>query len=111
MAVGFYCCRLIKHGVAAAFGVRLRASSGEKGKEITEWDDKRGRGEARKEKHEKQKRNAMDMSLDKLQSLATAHSFHASFICIAVCPQSYHFQSLILTGTVNLAVIPSNRVK
>lgn len=97
--------------VAAAFGVRLWTSSGEKGKEIREWDGKRGGGEARKEKHEKQKRNAMDMSCDKLQSLATAHSFHALFVCIAVCPQSYHFQSLILIGTVNLAVIPSNHVK
>lgn len=48
--------------VAAAFGVRLWTSSGEKGKEIREWDGKRGGGEARKEKHEKQKRNAMDMS-------------------------------------------------
>jgi len=43
MAMGFPRCRLTKHSVAAGFGVRLCSSSGEKGKEIMEWDGRKGR--------------------------------------------------------------------
>lgn len=69
VATGFHCCWLTKHSVAAAFGFRLWAPPDEKEEEITKWDGKRGREQARKEKYEKQKRNAMDMSHDKLKAL------------------------------------------
>lgn len=54
MAMSFHCCQLTKHNVAAAFGVRLWASFGEKGKEIIEWDGKR-EGEKQAERNMRNK--------------------------------------------------------